>query len=291
MDVAAAKTFLAIVEAGNFVAAAQRLHVTQSTVSARIKTLESALGRELFIRNKAGCEMTPAGSQFHRYARAIVRAWEEGRHQVAVPERFETVLSVGGQYSLWNRLLTQWIPRLQKASPRTALRAEIGTPARLMREMAEGVLDLAVMYSPEHRPGLRIDELMEDELILVTAVPDAPIGERYVFVDWGESFREWHAAHHELLHNPGLTLDLGALGINHILNVGAAGYFPKRIAAPYLKNGLLAEVKDAPVFPYPAYVVHQEDYTSPRIMDIALSTLRETAALAAEGGLPQQYWA
>ena len=54
MDVAAAKTFLAIVEAGNFVAAAQRLHVTQSTVSARIKTLESALGRELFIRNKAG---------------------------------------------------------------------------------------------------------------------------------------------------------------------------------------------------------------------------------------------
>jgi len=49
-----ARTFLTVVAAGNFVSAAERLHVTQSTVSARIHTLEEQLGCSLFVRNKAG---------------------------------------------------------------------------------------------------------------------------------------------------------------------------------------------------------------------------------------------
>jgi DNA-binding transcriptional LysR family regulator len=61
MDTELARTFLAVATSGNFVAAASRLHVTQSTVSARIQNLEAALGRRLFLRGRSGATLTPAG--------------------------------------------------------------------------------------------------------------------------------------------------------------------------------------------------------------------------------------
>ena len=111
MDLNLARTFLAIVDAGSFVAASYRLHVTQSTVSVRIRSLETLLGKPLFRRNNSTCELTAAGNQFHRYARSLLQVWEEARHQVAVPEGFTERLAVAGQFSLWEGFLFVWLPR------------------------------------------------------------------------------------------------------------------------------------------------------------------------------------
>jgi len=290
MDVTQAKTFLAIVEGGNFLAASKRINVTQSTVSARIKALEEQLGKQLFIRTKAGCDLTPAGRQFYRYARSMARIWEEAKHQVAVPEGYADTLIVGGQYSLWNRLLLRWVPAFQEIAPNVALRCEVGMPRRLIREMAEGVMDIAVIYRPEHRPGLIIEELLEDRLILVTTDPTTPVEDNYIFVDWGEAFRDQHARAFPDLHNPGLTLDLGALGVHICVNQGGAGYFPERVVQPHIDGGILHKVENTPVFPYPAYLVHQEEFSTRRIMDQALSSLRDVARQAVTGDLPPPFW-
>jgi len=61
MDIDQARTFLAIAAHGSFLEAAKRLHVTQSTVSARIHNLESDLGAQLFVRNRSGASLTSAG--------------------------------------------------------------------------------------------------------------------------------------------------------------------------------------------------------------------------------------
>jgi len=73
MDLNLARTFLEIVETRNFARAAERLHVTQTAVSARVRALEDLLGRRLFVRNKAGATLTPAGERFARYARIWCR--------------------------------------------------------------------------------------------------------------------------------------------------------------------------------------------------------------------------
>src|SRR5262250_2497298 len=109
MDVELARTFLEIVNAGSFVRAAERLHVTQTTVSARIRSLEQQLGRSVFIRNKAGAVLTPAGKQFLRYAPIFTQVWERARHHVAVPPGHTTVLAVGCDPGLWDPLLLQWL--------------------------------------------------------------------------------------------------------------------------------------------------------------------------------------
>lgn len=291
MDVTQAKTFLAIIESGNFVAASKRVNVSQSTVSARIKSLEQQLGKALFVRTKGGCEMTAAGYQFHRFARSMVRVWEEAKHQVAVPIDYDDTIIVGGQYNLWSRLLLQWVPYFQKQAPQIAVRCEIGMPQELIREMTEGVLDLAVIYSPEQRPGITVEHLMDDRLVLVTANRDVPIEQNYIFIDWGEEFRIAHAAHFPNLHNPGLTLDLGALGINMIINQRASGYFPERVARPHLARGMVSIVPDTPEFSYPAYVVYQHEFSTTSVMDTALTSLREIVAKSASGDIPPPFWA
>jgi LysR family transcriptional regulator, flagellar master operon regulator len=104
MDTELARTFLTVVTAGNFIAAAERLHVSQSTVSTRIQTLEEQLGCTLFVRNKAGATLTPAGRQFQRHASALVRTVEQARHDVGIPKGFSGTLVVGGRIGLWRNI-------------------------------------------------------------------------------------------------------------------------------------------------------------------------------------------
>ncbi len=75
MDINLAKTFLYVVASGSFVATAERLNLTQTAVSARIRTLENLLNRTLFVRNKAGARLTTAGERFLRYATTMIQVW------------------------------------------------------------------------------------------------------------------------------------------------------------------------------------------------------------------------
>ena len=61
MDLALIKTFIEVSETGSFVAASERLFVTQSAVSLRVQRLEELLGHPLFLRSKSGVELTHSG--------------------------------------------------------------------------------------------------------------------------------------------------------------------------------------------------------------------------------------
>ena len=97
MDTELARTFLAVIEAGSFSNAAERLHVTQSTVSARLRTLESFLGTALFVRNKSGSSLTAAGRQFQRHALLLIRTVEQARHDVGIPRGYRAGASGCGK--------------------------------------------------------------------------------------------------------------------------------------------------------------------------------------------------
>ncbi len=280
MDIQLARTFLEIISAGNFINAARRLNVTQSAVSLRVRKLEEELGRPVFLRTKTGTELTAAGQQFLRYATSLVKVWEEARQQVAIPPGFRTTLSVGGQYSLWERLMLRWIPAMQARAPDVAIRAEVGMPARLMREMGEGIIDIGVMYTPQLRPGLDVETLFQDELVLVSANANSPkeLDDSYVFMDWGPEFQAAHAITYPEFLNPGITLSLGSLAINYVIRNKRSGFFPKRVVRTHLDEGRLHLVPDTPVFPFPAYVVYQKDL-EPDLIDLSLEEMRRIAGI------------
>ena len=274
MDITLIKTFVEVANTGSFVAACDRLFVTQSAVSLRIQRLEDSLGHPLFVRSKAGAILTPAGEQFEKYALSLLKIWEEARQQIAIPEGYSRALTIGGQYSLWPRLGFRWIDALQAALPDLSIHAEVGTPDRITRFLIEGVVQAALLYTPQLRPGLVVDEAQDDELILVASYPGASVGEAkgYVFVDWGPEFVHAHALALPHLTNAGLTMALGALAADYIMNRRACGYLPARAVKRRLDAGNLFIVADAPRFPYPSYVVWREDL-EPELAQIARQTL------------------
>jgi DNA-binding transcriptional LysR family regulator len=278
MDTELARTFLTIVAAGNFVSAAERLHVTQSTVSARIRTLEEQLGCRLFVRNKAGTALTAAGRQFEKHAATLVRTVEQARHDVGVPRGFRAALTIGGRFGLWEQFLLHWLPLMRQAAPDVSVRAEIGLEAELMTGLVEGRLDLGVMYTPQSRPGLKVEMLFEERLVLVSSDPAAKPepGPGYVYVDWGPEFYAKHAASFPDFIGPALTASIGWLGLQHVLEDGGAGYFPLRIVDAHLKSGRLSAIRGAPEFALAAFVVYPVEADA-ILLATALDCMRELA--------------
>ncbi|GAB4359572.1 MAG: LysR family transcriptional regulator [Kiloniellaceae bacterium] len=281
MDTELARTFLTVVAAGNFVGAAERLHVTQSTVSARIHALEDHLGCTLFVRNKGGTTLTPAGRQFERHASTLVRTVQQARHDVGVPRGFRASLTVGGRFGLWEQLLLRWLPLMRQAAPDVSIRAEIGFEADLMLGLVEGRIDIGVMYTPQSRPGLKVEKLLEERLILVATDPAAPPepGPGYVLIDWGPEFYARHSASFPNFVGPALTANIGWLGLQHVLAEGGAGYFPARLVRDHLAAGRLTRLEAAPEFALPAYVVHPADLDA-ALLDSALGAMRGLARTA-----------
>lgn len=279
MDIELARTFLEIVRMRSFVRAAEQLNVSQTAVSARVKALEEQLGRALFIRNKNGASLTPAGEQFLRYAPMFVQLWQRARHQVAVPPGRRAVLSIGGELSLWHPWLMDWLRWMRGMAPDIALRVEVGLPEKLTHQVATGMLDIAVMYQPQHQPGARVELLLEEKLVLVATQADAGAAgtDNYVYVDWGSDF----AHHHELSfpeqNNPGLFVSLGPLALSYILEVGGSGYFRQRVVAPHIAAGRLHLVAGAPSFFYPIYAVSSAQ-ADDDLVALALAGLRNIAA-------------
>ena len=274
MDIENLRTFLAIHETGSFLSASERVNVTQSTVSMRIKSLEERLGVRLFERSKAGAVATVQGRRLLRYARAAVLAWEEGRQQVAVPAAFDTLLSIGGQYSLWDTLLADYLPGLRRRLPRVALRAEAAAPFGLMRRLSEGLIDLAILYRPEAMANLRLEELAEDELVLVTTDSNGSYRDRFVQVDWGRAFSDENIGAMLDIVETGVTIDLGARSAQYLIDAAAAGYMPRRMVQKHLESGALVLAPDAPRFRYPVYFACQAR-GAPAELEEALAVLRE----------------
>src|SRR5690606_9948708 len=167
MDIELARTFVEIVSTGSFIKAADRLHVAQTTVSARVRLLEQQLGRPLFVRNKGGATLTPAGERFLRYAPTFVQLWQRARHQVALPPGHRAVLTVGSEVTLSQPLLLDWVIWMRRSLADIALRVHVDVPGDLVDQVATGLVDAAIVYAPQHRPGLKIDLLMEEKLVLV----------------------------------------------------------------------------------------------------------------------------
>jgi DNA-binding transcriptional LysR family regulator len=214
---------------------------------------------------------------------------EHARHDVGVPRGFRAAITIGGRFGLWEDLLLKWLPVMRTAAPDISVRAEIGMEPELMQGLVEGRLDIGVMYTPQSRPGLRVELLFEERLILVATAmgkadsigPDAvrpgEPAHGYVYIDWGPEFYARHSASFPDFIGPALTANIVWLGLQHILANGGSGYFPLRLARPYLADGRLMRFTSAPEFSLPAYMVYASEGRAD-FLDDALDAIRRGAA-------------
>jgi DNA-binding transcriptional LysR family regulator len=278
MDIELARTFLQIVRSGSLVAAAEQLHVTQTAITARVKSLEGQLGCTLFVRNRAGARLTADGEAFVVFANQLVQTWEAAQRDLPLMPGYRTVLRVGGEVSLCNPLMLSWVQQLRAQMPGFAVRAEIGEGQALLKQLELGVLDAALVYQPSYWPGLQVEQLLEEKLILVRQ-PQQP--EPYVYIDWGEGFRRQHDAALPEKAKAALGFNHGPLALQYILASGGSGYFRTRVVQSYLDSGALERVEKAPEFNYPTYLVYARERDSDALQQ-AFALLREVVRSGAD---------
>lgn len=256
METEQIRTFLAVATHGSFVEAAARLHVTQSTVSSRIQGLEQYLGVRLFVRNRSGAALTASGRRFRHHAKAMMLTLEQARHDVGLPNQYSASIHIGARIALWERFLPTWVGHMRNVAPALSIRSEIGFEDDLMRRITEGTLDLALMYTPRHNPGLHVEHLFDETLVLLSTDPkQRGLDANYVHVDWGPAFFAQYSASYPEAERPALTANIGWLGLQIILANGGSCFVPERMAAPRIAGGELFIPEDSPRFGLPAYVV------------------------------------
>jgi DNA-binding transcriptional LysR family regulator len=276
MDIEFARTFLAVAASGNFVSASAHLHVTQSTVSARIQKLESELGVRLFRRGRGGAELTASGQRFLRHAKNLVRTLEQARQDVGLPGGFRGSLTLSGRIALWEGFLPRWSHWLRQAAPDLALRQEIGFEEDMMRCLVEGSIDLGVMYTPERRPGLGSEWLFDEQMVLVSADPHCPWPDpNYVQVNWGPEFYAQFGSAFPSHPPPAQHANIGWLAMQLMRQQGGSAYLPQRIIRQALEQGQMHRVPQAPCFAISVYVVFPLERSE--LIDLALNGLRQLA--------------
>ncbi len=277
MDIDQIRTFLSVAANGSFQEAANRLYVTQSTVSMRIQRLEDYLRVPLFVRNRAGAHLTQQGRRFLKHAKSMLLTLEQAKHEIGLPSRFRASITVGARIALCETILPRWIGEIRKQLPDVSLRCDIGFEKQLMRRLIEGTIDIGLMYTPQHSPGLKVEHLFDETLVLLTTRPDSPWpDDDYVDIDWGPAFYAERSNSYPNLERPAQVVNIGWLGIQLILTNGGSCFLPIRMAEPYIWARRLHRVPGSPEFKLPAYMVYALDADS-AVLTQVLGNLRALA--------------
>ncbi|PZO81447.1 MAG: LysR family transcriptional regulator [Mesorhizobium amorphae] len=279
MNIDALRAFLHVAQFGSFTRAAAHLGVMQSTVSARIQTLESEIGCPLFIRSRSGTLPTRAGQELRVHAESIVRAWDQARQQVALPEGITATFRFGGPVALQDGLTVAWVMWMRENAGHAALQIESGSSEALTGALAAGMMDAAIMYLPQQRSGLVFEELLTEDLVLVRhPALSRRWQDSFITIDWGFAFRSEFAQAFPDVPATSLSVGAAALGLRHLRALNGAAYLPRSLVEPLLAAGDLVAVPDVPVFQRPVFLVYPTQPRDATLLELALGGLRAVTA-------------
>lgn len=168
--------FVAVAETRHFTRAAERVHVSQPSLSQQIRALETELGAELFTRARGNIALTEAGEALLPLAQRILADADTARLEVQeLAQLRRGRVRLGATPSLCTGLLPDVLRAFHDMHPGIRLLIEESGSHGLVRELARGALDLALIVLPLPRPSpvLTTIELLREDLVVVSS-PNEP---------------------------------------------------------------------------------------------------------------------
>lgn len=161
------KYFLEVAETGNISRAAERLGITQPTLSLAIRRLEDNLGTPLLVRNKVGVRLTRSGEKLLAQGKLLLREWERiadeaRRDEVEIRGRY----SIGCHVSVALYALAKVVPALLESHPQVELLVAHDLSRKITEDVISFKLDFGIVVNPWDHPDLVIKELCRDEVTL-----------------------------------------------------------------------------------------------------------------------------
>ncbi|MYW93984.1 LysR family transcriptional regulator [Amycolatopsis rubida] len=170
------RAFVAVAETGSVWAAARRLALTESAVSAAVSALSKDVGVPLVEREGRGVRLTRAGESYAGHARVILGLHEEA----VVAARGEAdpgsgLLRLAAVTTAGEHVLPSVLARFLDRHPRVELRLNVGTSDQVWASLANHDIDLAIGGRPPASVReARVFAVRDNELLVVAAPALAP---------------------------------------------------------------------------------------------------------------------
>lgn len=248
MDLELLRTFVEVYRCRHFGKAAERLYITQSAVSARIRQLETSLGCQLLTRERKQVQPTADGERFLEHAENLLRHWARARRDMTQSASGGPPLRVGAVAAIWEARAAGWLAAYQQANPVVRLRAESHAPSVLMPRLLEGALDLVLLFEAPHNAEVEHRVTGELKLVLAATRPGldmaAALQFGYVALEWGSTFA---AAQSEFLAGqPGpVQMDALPTALKWLQQQPGAAFVPEEVLQ---REAFLHPVEGAPTF-------------------------------------------
>ena len=147
LDFELLRTFIAVADCGGFRRAAERLNLTQSTVSQQIKRLELEVNRPLLQRTTRSVALTDDGEMLLGDARRLLQLEEAARHRLAGP-RLSGLVRLGVVEEIAGGSLPSSLGRFAALHRDVKLEVQIDVSAELIGQLNAGRLDVVFAKRP-----------------------------------------------------------------------------------------------------------------------------------------------
>lgn len=174
MDIRRLEVFLRVVELSSFTKAAEALNLSQPTVSEHIRCLEETLNERLVDRAGREVGPTPAGKVLIQYAEKILRTYFEA---IQALEQFNGKMSgsllVGASSVPGAYVLPKYLGAFKALNPDVQIMLRIAATSEIIDQVLDGSVETGFVGSMKNDRKLVFEELVNDELVLITA-PNHP---------------------------------------------------------------------------------------------------------------------
>lgn len=175
MDVQLLKAFYATAQEGSISKAAAKLNFAQSNVTHKIQQLEADLQTQLFYRHNRGITLTPSGQILVPYAEKILHVIQEARSAVGDSAVPSGPLQIGAVETTAAVRLPALLTRYHKNYPAVDFSLITGPSDKHLEAILHYELNGAFVAGPVEHPDLDQEEVVTEELVLVTSVSHPPI--------------------------------------------------------------------------------------------------------------------
>ena len=164
--------FVQVAELGSFSKAAVVLDIAQPALSRQVRSLETELHQQLFLRNGRGVTLTDAGKRLFDHSVAVLQLMAHAREDLGA-SRDEPIgrVTIGLPPSMGRQLTLPLIDRFKKELPAARLAIVEGLSTHIVEWVTTGRIDIGLVYNPEAQPGLEITPLLQEQLGLVSHAP------------------------------------------------------------------------------------------------------------------------
>lgn len=146
---------------------AERLGVTQPTLSHCLKRLEEETGSELFIRSKKGISLTAAGQRLFGQAQELIHKWDQVLQSVKDEvDQISGVIRLGSHSAVAQYTLPQVLPQFLKKNPEINFILHHGLSRHLTESVVSSLIDVAFVVNPVSHPDLIIKEVAKDRVVV-----------------------------------------------------------------------------------------------------------------------------